>query len=56
MVLSSEENLEEKEFQAQPLEKSTLKSEFFRLFVDEFYILTGVGAAILVLVIYLRKR
>ncbi|RXA19731.1 hypothetical protein EQO05_07735 [Methanosarcina sp. MSH10X1] len=56
MVLSSEENPEEKEFQAQPLEKSTLKSEFFRLFMDEFYLLTGVGAAILVLVIYLRKK
>ena len=55
-VLTPEKNLEEKNIQAQPSKKDTNKSEFLRLFVDEFYLLAGVGAAILILIIYSRRK
>ena len=55
-VLTPEKNMEEKNIQAQPSKKDTNKSEFLRLFVDEFYLLAGVGAAILILIIYSRRK
>ncbi|MDR7666249.1 hypothetical protein RG963_10765 [Methanosarcina sp. Z-7115] len=55
-VLTPEKNPEEKNIQAQPSKKDTNKSEFLRLFTDEFYLLAGVGAAILVLIIYSRRK
>ncbi len=55
-VLTPEKNPEKKNIQAQPSKKDTNKSEFLRLFTDEFYLLAGVGAAILILIIYSRRK
>ncbi len=55
-VLTPDKNLEERNIQAQPSEKDTRKSGFLRLFVDEFYLLAGVGTAILILIIYSRRK
>jgi hypothetical protein len=55
-TLTPEKDLEEKKIQAHPSEKSTQKSEFFTSFVDKFYLLIGMGAAILILIIYSRRK
>ncbi|MCO5383138.1 MAG: hypothetical protein NHB15_14570 [Methanosarcina barkeri] len=55
-VLTPEKNSEGKNIQAQPSRKDTNKSEFLRLFTEEFYLLAGVGAAILILIIYSRRK
>jgi hypothetical protein len=55
-ILTPEKNLDEKNIQAQPSKKDTNKSEFLRLFADESYLLAGVGAAILILIIYSRRK
>jgi hypothetical protein len=55
-ILTPENDLEEKKIKAQPSEKNTQKSEFFMSFVDKFYLLIGVGAAILILILYSRRK
>ena len=55
-ILIPDKDLEEKKIQAHPSEKSTQKSEFLMSFVDKFYLLIGMGAAILILIIYSRRK
>jgi hypothetical protein len=55
-ILTPEKDLEEKKIQVQPSEKSIQKSEFFMSFVDKYYLLIGMGVAILILIIYSRRK
>ncbi|MGB9940839.1 hypothetical protein [Methanosarcina sp.] len=55
-ILTPDKDLEERKIQAQPSEKTTQKSKLFLFFVDKFYLLIGMGAAILILIIYSRKK
>ncbi len=55
-TLTPEKDLEEKKIQAHPSEKSIQKSELFTSFIDKFYLLIGMGAAILILIIYSRRK
>lgn len=55
-ILTPEKDLEEKKIQAQPSEKSTQKSGFFGSFVDKYYLLIGMVAALLILILYSRRK
>ncbi|MDP4197101.1 MAG: hypothetical protein Q8940_18765 [Bacteroidota bacterium] len=55
-ILIPDKDLEEKKNQTHPSEKNTQKSEFFVSLVDKFYLLIGMGAAILILILYSRRK
>jgi hypothetical protein len=55
-ILTPDKDLEEKKIQAHPSEKSIQKSELFTSFMDKFYLLIGVVVAILVLILYSRRK
>jgi len=55
-ILTPDKDLEERKIQAQSSEKTTQKSKLFLSFVDKFYLLIGMGAAILILIIYSRRK
>jgi hypothetical protein len=55
-ILIPDKDLEKKKIQTHPSEKNTQKSEFFMSFLDKFYLLIGMGGAILILIIYSRRK
>ena len=55
-ILIPDENLGKKDNQTKLSGKDTKKSESPRPFLDKFYLLAGVGAAILILIIYSRRK
>lgn len=55
-ILTSDKNRDEGNIQTQSSEMSTPKSGFIKSSVDKFYLLIGMGAAILILIAYSRKK
>lgn len=55
-VLTPDKDLEERKTQAQLLEKSIQKHEPLGLTVDKLCILTGMGTAVLILILYSRRK
>jgi hypothetical protein len=55
-VLTPDENPEKNNTKVQPSKESPQKSGTSQFFLDKFYLLAGLGAAILILIIYSRKK
>jgi len=55
-TLTPDKNLGEKEAYVQTSGENVQKHEFFGSSVDKFYLLTGMGAGVLILIIYLRRK
>jgi hypothetical protein len=55
-VLTPDENTMRDNIKAQPSKENLQKPEISRFFLDKFYLLAGLGAAVLILIIYSRRK
>jgi hypothetical protein len=55
-VLTPDKNLEARKTQVPASEKSIQKHKFLGSSVDKFYLLTGMGAGVLILIVYSRRK